>query len=231
VKFLGNKPHMVGICQAGWQSFIYASLFPEKVATLSLLGSPIDFKAPDDKGKTAKIQQLVQTYPLWFYQCLVAMGGGVLNGKFMVLGFKNMNFSDHYIKGPLELYLNIDIPEQVGRSRIFKRWYEWTQNIAGAWYLQVVLELFMKNKLVQGRLKVLGKFVDPGKIKCPLFLFSGCKDDITPRLQVENAKYYVSTPSNQVVMECVPGGHIGIYTTKKAFRRYWRYYKGILELN
>lgn len=39
---LGGRVTLVGQCQGGWLSAMYARLYPEKVAALVLAGAPID---------------------------------------------------------------------------------------------------------------------------------------------------------------------------------------------
>ena len=55
VDHVGEDCHLIGLCQAGWLSGIYASLYPEKVRSLILGGAPIDFTAGG-----GKIQDMVQ---------------------------------------------------------------------------------------------------------------------------------------------------------------------------
>jgi pimeloyl-ACP methyl ester carboxylesterase len=42
---LGGRVNLVGLCQGGWMSAMYAARFPGKVACLVLAGSPIDTNA------------------------------------------------------------------------------------------------------------------------------------------------------------------------------------------
>jgi pimeloyl-ACP methyl ester carboxylesterase len=74
---LGGRVNLVGLCQGGWMSAMYAARFPHKVASLVLAGSPIDTDAGD-----GPIKQMAHTYPLSFYEELVAMGGGLMRGRF-----------------------------------------------------------------------------------------------------------------------------------------------------
>jgi poly(3-hydroxybutyrate) depolymerase len=39
---LGGRVNLVGLCQGGWMSAMYACRLPEKVASLVLAGSPVD---------------------------------------------------------------------------------------------------------------------------------------------------------------------------------------------
>ncbi|MGB6065405.1 MAG: DUF3141 domain-containing protein, partial [Desulfomonilaceae bacterium] len=105
VNFIGDKVHIIGLCQAGWLSSIYASLYPGKVLSLILGGAPIDFTAGG-----GKLQEMVQNLPMSFYRSMVQMGLGVMKGNFIVTGFKNMNPYDRYVGDYLKLFANINEP-------------------------------------------------------------------------------------------------------------------------
>ena len=82
---IGGPVNLVGDCQGGWLATIYAALHPENVNTLTIAGAPIDFHAGD-----AVIHESVQApsdEDLRFYKNMVALGGGVLKGEFLLGGF------------------------------------------------------------------------------------------------------------------------------------------------
>lgn len=215
VDHIGGKAHLLGLCQAGWQSAIYAALHPEKVASLVLGGSPIDFAAGG-----GKIRKTVNTLPLSFYFMMVMMGHGIMRGQWILAGFKNMNAFDRYINDYINLFLNIEDPGTVERSRRFRRWYEFTQGLPGGWYLQAVKQLFKENRLIRGKLKILGRRVDLSAVKCPVVLIAGEKDDITPPPQLLNMADHVSGEVREMTIpKC---GHIGLFIKKEALREYWR---------
>ncbi len=215
VDHIDNGVVMIGLCQAGWLAAIYASLYPGKILALMLGGAPIDFTAGG-----GKIQDMVQNLPMSFYQNLVNMGCGVMDGRFIVTGFKNMNPYDRYVGDYLQLFANINDTAMVERSHRFRSWYENTQNIAGAWYLQAVYELFKKNKLIHGELKIKGTCVSLKNIACPVVLIAGADDDITPPPQLLNMADHVSGEvMKMVVPDC---GHIGLFIKPQALQKYWK---------
>ncbi|MFA5888119.1 MAG: DUF3141 domain-containing protein [Candidatus Nanoarchaeia archaeon] len=211
---IGKKVSLVGLCQGGWQSAIYTALYPEDVSSLVLAAAPIDFHEGN-----GMITQYAKLYPIEFYQSLVAMGYGNLNGGFMVMGFKMMNPVDRFITDYIDLFEHIDDETFVKRARKFRGWYEYTQNLPGRFYLQVVKELFKENRLVKGSLNILGRNVDMQNIACPLRLIAGEKDDITLPEQVFAAENYVS--SKDITKIIVPAGHIGVFMGTKIVRDCW----------
>jgi poly(3-hydroxyalkanoate) synthetase len=211
---IGEPVHLVGLCQGGWQSAIFAALFPADVKTLTLAAAPIDFHAGD-----AKISEWARSLPMSFYRQMVAMGGGNMPGCFIVQGFMLMNPYDRFVGDHVKLLDNIADEAFVDRNRQFFRWYYHTQPVPGKMYLQIVEELFQENKLVQGRLEVLGKPVHLGNITQPLYLVGGRKDDITPPPQLFAAERHVQ--SKIVRKSLVPAGHIGVFMAKQVIRDHW----------
>ncbi len=221
----GGRVTLIGLCQGGWQSAIYTALYPEKVENLVLAAAPIDFR-----GDGGKIPYFVSIYPMFFYESMVAMGGGVMPGEYLKLGFKMLNPVDRFGLDYADLYANLYNQDYLERSRKFRNWYEYTQSIPGRMYLQIVKELFKENRLIKGTLNILGRRVDLRNIRCPLILIAGDKDDITPREQLFNIEKYVS--SGDIVRLVAPAGHIGVFMGSKTLEDYWpRIFKKISSQN
>jgi poly(3-hydroxyalkanoate) synthetase len=148
-----------------------------------------------------------------FYRSLVAMGDGILDGRLMVMGFNFMKPGQTSLRY-LSLYQNIHDSEQLERFREMKNWYDFTQNIAGDFYLWIVQHLFRDNELILGKLVVGGRTVDLSQIKCPLFLVGGVRDHVTTPDQVFAMRQYVGTPPEHIHEYLVDAGHIGLYMGK-----------------
>jgi poly(3-hydroxyalkanoate) synthetase len=156
-----------------------------------------------------------------FYEQLVRIGGGLLKGAFMLRGFKNMHPDQHYFAKFAELYENIDNPDYVHRFEDFERWYQSTVDLPGRWYLQVIRELFKDNRFYRGEFVGLGRTLSLGAIVCPVYLLAGEKDDITPPEQVFNTAAKLGTDPASVVQSLVPGGHIGLFMSRRTLREQW----------
>jgi polyhydroxyalkanoate depolymerase len=207
---------VVGLCQGGWLGAMYAARYPKKVNTLTLAGAPID----TDAGE-GQIKELAHTYPMSFYEELVAMGNGILKGEFMLQGFKNMHIGKQYFEKYVELYSNIEDQEYRKKFEKFESWYEYTLDLPGSYYLQVVEELFKENRLVKGEFVGLGKKLSLKDIKCPIYLLAGERDDITPPEQVFKAEKYVGTDKKEIQKDLADGGHIGLFMGHKPLEENW----------
>lgn len=213
---LGGRVNLVGLCQGGWMASLYAARFPSQVVSLVCAGTPLDTQAGN-----GEIRELANSLPISFYENLVTAGGGLLKGKFMLEGFKNMNPQEHMVNKYISLYEHIDDPSYLQRNEIFESWYENTINLPGRWYLQVIQQLFKENRFAKGEFVALGQTVKPQTITCPLFLLAGAKDDITPQDQVFNATDFFGTPADKVVKELATGGHIGLFMGTRALQDNW----------
>ena len=213
---LGGRVNMVGLCQGGWVSAMIAARFPEKINSLVLAGSPID----TDAGN-GPIKRMAHTLPTSFYEELVEMGGGLMLGKYMLQGWKDMHPEAHYFKEHVDLFEHIDDPVYVAKEEVFESWYENPIDLPGRWYLQAITRLFKENRLAKGEFVALGRKLDLGDIKCPTYLLGGEADDITTPEQVLDAEKYIGTPKDQIVKKVVPGGHIGLFMGARTLKDHW----------
>jgi polyhydroxyalkanoate depolymerase len=213
---LGEPVNLVGLCQGGWLSAMYAARYPEKVASLVLAGSPIDTDAGD-----GPIKRMAHTYPTSFYQELVAAGGGLMRGSVMLQGWKGMNPGEHYIKEHIDLYEHMDDPAYLAKEETFESWYENPIDLPGRFYLQAIVQLFKENRLAKGTFVGLGKRLNLKDIVCPVYLLAGADDDITTKEQVFDADKLLGTPKDRMTKALVPGGHVGLFMGGQTLKTAW----------
>jgi poly(3-hydroxyalkanoate) synthetase len=213
---LGGRVNLVGLCQGGWAAAMIAARFPDKVASLVLAGAPID----TDAGN-GPIKRMVHASPLSFYQELVALGGGLMKGKLMLQGWKNMHPEQHYFQEHIDLYDHIDDPIYLAKEETFESWYENPMDLPGRWYLQVIEQLFMENRFAKGTFVGLGRRLNLHDVTCPVYLLAGADDDITSAEQVFGAEKYLGTPKDKIEKLTVPGGHVGLFMGSRNLREVW----------
>ena len=221
VNDLGDHVNLIGLCQGGWFAAIFAARFPQKVNTLVLAGSPIDTKAC-----SGFLDKIVENAPDRFWHNVVAAGGGLMDGKMMLNGFKSMNPSQHYWQKYMDLYQGVkgkrNDESYLDRYENFEVWYENTLKLPGKWYKQVIKELFKENKFIKGEFKALGQIAHPKNITCPTYLLGGKKDDITLPEQVFDAELYFGTPKENVEKGLADAGHIGLFMGRKVLSENWK---------
>jgi poly(3-hydroxyalkanoate) synthetase len=214
----GGPVNLVGDCQGGWLATIYAALEPERVNTLTIAGAPIDFHAGDAVIRDST--QALADRDLTFYRGLVALGDGVLDGRFLLGGFIAIR-PEHELGRQLQLLAHVREDHHVDRYRAFEDWFKHTQDLAGTFYLWLVEHLFRDNRLVEGTLELGGRQVDLGRIGCPVNLLAGATDHITPPEQVFALADAVSTPAARITRRTTSGGHLGLFMGTEALRDHW----------
>ena len=219
VEYSGGTVNLIGDCQGGWLAAIYAALHPERVNTLTLAGAPIDFHA-GDPVIAEMVRQVAPDGNLWFYESLVASGGGVLKGRYMLSGFIAINPADE-ISRQIQLLRSVGDSGHVDRYTEFEDWFKHTQDIPGSLYLWIVRHLFADNALIEGTLEIGGTRVELKRIGMPLNLLGGERDHITPPEQVFALKEASSTPPEQVSSFLSSGGHLGLFMGREALRERW----------
>jgi poly(3-hydroxybutyrate) depolymerase len=213
---LGGRVNLVGLCQGGWMSAMYAARFPEKVASLVLAGSPIDTDAGD-----GQIRRMAHDTPLEFYEGLVEAGKGRMLGQYMLAGWKNMHPAAQYFEKYLDLYAHVDDENYVDRTEHFESWYENPLDLPGIYYLQAIRLLFKENRFAKGEFVGLGRTLNLRDVTCPAFLLAGKGDDITTPEQVLAARGLLGTPDELIEQQLVEGGHIGLFMGKNTLRDAW----------
>jgi poly(3-hydroxyalkanoate) synthetase len=220
VELLGGRVNLVGDCQGGWLAVVYAGLHPDQVNTLAIGGAPIDTHV----GQSA-IQEwtrmLARRNELGLYRALVRAGGGVQRGEHQLTGFKLLEPGAE-IERLMGLLANIGDSDYVTRHIDFINWFEWTQDLPGAFYLWIIEHLFVHNELARGLLVVGGERVNLSAIDCPIYLLAGAKDHITPPEQVWALSDLVSTPAEHISRELVDAGHLGLFMGRAALAEHWK---------
>jgi len=199
---LGGRVNLVGLCQGGWMSAMAAARFPDKVNSLVLAGAPIDTAAGN-----GPIKRMAKEIPISFYDELVALGGGLMKGQFIL---------EH-----IDLYEHIDDPKYLAKKETFESWYENPIDLPGRWYLQVITQLFKQNRFAKGEFVGLGRRLNLKQITCPVYLLAGESDDITTREQVFDGEKYLGTPNDKSRKQLVPGGHIGLFMGSRTLKETW----------
>ena len=221
------KIHLVGQCQGGWQAAIYTALFQDKIAYLNTEAAPIDLEAAHSPiNDNAKM-------PMAFFEYLVALGNGLMPGYFMLMGFKNMQADEHYVRKYQRLWDMVRLGDEAGIKRFihFETWYEYTQFLPGRFYLEIIQNIFKENKLTKpNSFKILGQGVDLRNIDCPVIIMAGERDHITPPPQAFALKKYISTPEDDIVEILTPGGHIGTLMGTETLREDWTAVNEVLKL-
>lgn len=204
IEYIGTC-HLIGLCQGGWLSSMYAAMFPQNIHSLTCIAAPIDFH-----GEGGNIYEMVMKLGLKPYESFVSLENGLMTGKNMLMGWKLMNSADRFLFDYLKIIDAIDDEKKLAKIKKFRIWYEFTQNLAGNWYIEAVEKLFMKNQLINKKFTIDCKVVDLENITCPIVMIAGEKDDITLTSHLFALEKYTSSKYSDKVV--IPNcGHVGAF--------------------
>src|SRR5262249_13387512 len=140
---IGAPVDLVGLCQGGWLSLVYAARFPHKVRRLVLVGAPVDISA------ASELSSLVRSMPSLGFEQLVRTGGGIVSGRNMI-----QLWSHALVPQDLELSLQRALtcpPDELDQHLArFRQWDEAPLDLPGTYYLQVVNWIFRENRIAEG---------------------------------------------------------------------------------
>src|SRR5882762_3044118 len=76
VDHVGGLVDLIGLCQGGWLSVVYAGRFPAKVRKLVMAGAPVDIAV-----RQSRLSAKAEATPLIMFQSLVDLGDGRVIGR------------------------------------------------------------------------------------------------------------------------------------------------------
>jgi len=196
--------NLVGVCQGGTFSTIYAALHPEKVKNLITMGSPFDFSPNDGLlfwwSRFLNIDAIVDNY-------------GSIPGSFLNTGFEMLKPFQKFDK-----YMNfVVISDDVDKMENFLRMEKWiydSPSQAGECYRQFLKDLYQENKLIKGELVVGEDTVNLKNVSMPVLTIYALYDHIVPPSTTKPVNDYIGTKDKQFFE--VHGGHIGMFVGSKA---------------
>ena len=209
---IGAPVDLVGLCQGGWLSLLYAARFPAKVRRLVLAGAPVDLAVE------SRLSQLARNAPEMVYEQLVARGGGNVSGEEMLHVWSKAPGDDD-----IAAALQRDLSDEEGAALLarFDRWNSETLDLPGAYYLEVVNWIFRENRVASGNFTALGRTIDLNDVKAPVFLLAGLVDDVVPATQALATANLVGTPPAFVAAASEPSNHLGLFMGAKTHAHAW----------
>ena len=207
---------LLGVCQGGTFSVMYAAQHPEKVKNLVTLVTPVDFDT--DKGilhvwaKSLDVDKVVDYYGI--------VPGDFLNSAFLLLDpFKLM--IDKYVGMFDRIECNSD--DTTGQLRNedyiknFLRMEKWifdSPDQAGETYRQFIKDCYQKNLLIKNELMLNGKKINLKNINMPLLNVMAEFDHLVPNDASKPLSDAVSSIDKETLV--FPTGHIGIFVGSKS---------------
>src|SRR5882757_5152310 len=212
---VGGLVDLIGLCQGGWLSLVYAALFPAKVRKLVMAGSPVDIAA-----RQSRLSALAETTPLIMFQSLVNLGDGRVIGR-NIAKFWGNGTDANGIRESLQTVQPIGSSEFTQLEAIFKNWNSCTIDLPGTYYLEVIEKLYRRNELASGSLVALGQKIDLSRLQLPIYLLAGSADEVVAPEQLLAVVRLVGTQPEYVRHEVAPCNHLGLFMGRRTLEEYW----------
>jgi poly(3-hydroxybutyrate) depolymerase len=213
---LGGTVNLIGLCQGGWLSLLYAARFPTKVRKLVLVGAPVDIAA-GQSGLTA----LVEASPTALFRELVSLGDGRILGQKVLKFWGPESVDSRDIHEILQTNELIESPAFAALEAMFRDWYVWTVDLPGTYYLEVIEKLYKKSEIATGQFVALGEKIELANMRAPLFLLAGSEDELIAPAQLFATEHLVGTPAHDIRKALAPCRHAGLFMGKKILGDYW----------
>lgn len=199
-----DKINMMGICQGGTYSMIYASLYPQKVNTLTTYVAPYDFST--NACMLYKWTKYIDVDTM--VDSIGTIPGELIDSAFSMLK-PSMNISK---------YLGVmDSLEDKNKMLNFLRMEQWKSDlpaIAGEMYRKYLKDLFRDNKLIKGEMELGGRKVDLKNMTAPFLNVYATDDTIIPNESTTAVMDVVGSKDKKNYP--FPGGHIGVFVGGKS---------------
>jgi poly(3-hydroxyalkanoate) synthetase len=213
---LGGAVDLVGLCQGGWMALIYAARFPSKVRKLVLAGAPIDLAAGD-----SELSSLARNTPLVVFKDLVELGGGRILGEHALQFWAPHSPDGQMIAHALQISGASGSAAFERLEARFRDWYAQTLDLPGAYYLQVVEQLFKENRVASGRFMALGRQIKLSDMRCPLFLLAARDDEVVAPGQIFATEKLVGSQPGDIQKATAPGWHLGLFMGRDTLVDIW----------
>jgi len=213
---LGGSVNLIGLCQGGWMSLLYAARFSAKVRKLVLVGAPIDIAA----GQSA-LSALADASPLALFDELVKFGDGRVLGRKVLKFWGAETLQRHEIRDLLQTTEPIGSPAFATLEATFRQWHVATLDLPGTYYLEVIEKLYKRNAIAAGEFVALGERIDLAKVRVPLFLLAARDDELVAPAQLFAVECLVGTSARDIRKALAPCNHGGLFMGRTILAEFW----------
>jgi polyhydroxyalkanoate synthase len=207
---------LLGVCQGGTFSVMYAAQHPEKVRNLVTLVAPVDFDT--NKGilnlwaKSLDVDKIVDYYGI--------VPGDFLNSAFLLLDpfrlmiDKYVGMFDRIECKPNDKGCQIRNEDYIRNFLRMEKWIFDSPDQAGETFRQFMKDCYQKNLLIKNELMLNGKKINLKNINMPLLNVMAEFDHLVPNDASKPLSDAVSSYDKETLV--FPTGHIGIFVGSKS---------------
>jgi len=197
--------NLLGVCQGGTLSLLYASLEPGRIGKLVTMVTPVDFHTPDNLlskwVRGVDVDRLVDTFG--------NVPGELLNFTFLSLMPFRLTLQKY-----LALVDGADDPRELENFLRMERWIFDSPDQAGEAFREYLKWFYQENRLIRGTTVLDGRTADLGQLSMPILNVYATEDHLVPPSASRALGGLVGTREYEEVP--FAGGHIGIYVSSRA---------------
>lgn len=199
-----DKIHKMGICQGGTFSMIYASLYPEKLKSLTTYVAPYDFST--NACMLYKWTKYIDVDAI--VDSVGTVPGEMIDSSFGMLK-PSMNISKY-----MGVLNSLDNKDKMMNFLRMESWKSDLPGIPGEMYKKYIKDLFRDNKLIQGTFELGGRKVDLKNMTVPFLNVYATEDNIIPNSSTLSVMDKIGSKDKKEY--AFPGGHIGVFVGGKS---------------
>ncbi len=211
-----DKITLLGVCQGGTFSVMYAALHPEKVKNLITLVAPVNFDT--DKGllhvwaKSLDVDKIVDYYGIVPGDFLNA--GFLLTDPFRLMIDKYVGLFERIECEPGDKECELRNEETIKNFLRMEKWIFDSPDQAGETFRQFFKDCYQKNLLIKNKMMLNGKKINLKNISMPLLNVMAEFDHLVPNDASKPLTDAVSSSDKETLV--FPTGHIGIFVGSKS---------------
>jgi polyhydroxyalkanoate synthase subunit PhaC len=210
-----QKVNLLGICEGGVFTLAYAALEPDRVNTLALLITPLDFHADETDEQVEKgfINVWTRSLTKDDVDRMIEVWG-VLPGEFMGAIFSMLTPIRSTTKYNLDL---LDVADDDRKLLNFLRMEKWLADRPhhpGEAAKEWLKDLYQDNKLINNAWQLGGREVDLTCVTMPVLNIFALEDHIIPPATSRVLGNKIGTADYTELG--LPGGHIGLFVSGKS---------------
>lgn len=211
-----DKITLLGVCQGGTFSVMYAALHPEKIKNLVTLVAPVNFDT--DKGllhvwaKSLDVDKIVDYYGIVPGDFLNA--GFLLTDPFRLMIDKYVGLFERIECEPGDKEGELRNEDTVRNFLRMEKWIFDSPDQAGETFRQFFKDCYQKNLLIKNKMMLNGKKINLKNISMPLLNVMAEFDHLVPNDASKPLTDAVSSSDKETFV--FPTGHIGIFVGSKS---------------
>ena len=196
--------NLLGVCQGGTFSAIYAALYPEKVKNFIAIVTPVDFDTQDG---------LLNVWASGFNADLMIDANGNISGDMMNNAYTMLQPFSLSVQKYINMVNIMDDAEKLADFLRMETWIFDSPDQPGETLRQFLKEIYQGNKLVKGEFFMGKRQVDLKKITMPLLNIYAEFDTLVPPVSTKALSKSVGTKDVEELT--YPVGHIGMFVSGK----------------